>query len=179
MVCSNCLHPSRCYDHYNIFLCIGIGNLIRNGTDDKGKPLYKKIREILISVCPRQLHVLMCNDPEKEGGYKGARDHQGNVRFLLETIPTYWPIWLKIMNDADMNMCACQTFQIMDNLHTGYIAKRRKITQREKVALEEMTRNTRAVTQTRTKLEKDLNKYEALVFVPVPKKASVPVHEGG
>ena len=75
-------------------------------------------------------------------------------------------------------MCL-QTFQILDNLHTGYIAKHRKITEKEKVALEEMTGNTRAVTQTRTKLEKVLNKYEALMFVPVPKKTSVPVHEGG
>ena len=66
----------------------------------------------------------------------------------------------------------------MDNLHTGYVAKRRKIIEREKVALEEMTGNTRAVTQTRTKLEKDISKYEALMFIPVPKKASVPVHKG-
>ena len=84
-----------------------------------------------------------------------------------------------MMDDADMNMCACKSCQIMGNLHTGYVAKCRKIIKKEKVALEEMTENTRAVTQTRTKLEKDLNKYEALVVVPVPKKASVPVHEGG
>ena len=77
------------YDYNDSYLCVVKGNLIRIGTDDKGKPVYEKIRKILISVCPRQLHVLICNESKKDGGYKGARDHQGNVRFLLETIPIY------------------------------------------------------------------------------------------
>ena len=83
------------------------------------------------------------------------------------------------MDDADMNMCACETCQTMDDLYTAYVAKRRKIIVRARVTLEEMTGNTRAITQQRTRLEKDLNKYEALMFVPVPNTASVPVHKGG
>ena len=179
MVRSIFLHTSRSYDYHDSFLGVVIGNLIKIGTDDKGKPVYEKIRKILISVCPRQLHVLMCSDHEKDGGYKGARDHQGNVRFSLKTIRTYWPNWLRIMDDADMNMCACETCQTMDDLHTAYVAKRRKIIVRAKVALEEMTGNTRAITQRRTRLEKDLNEYEALTFVPVPNKFSLPVHKDG
>ena len=47
------------------------------------------------------------------------------------------------MSNNDMNMCACETCQNMDDLHSGMVAKRRKIIAKFDAKLEEMKQNTR------------------------------------
>ena len=54
--------------------------------DDNGKKV--EIQRMLITACPRQLHVHMMED-ETQGGYKHARDDSGVVKFFLSTIVIY------------------------------------------------------------------------------------------
>ena len=123
----------------------------------------------------------MCKDV-KDGGYKGARDRHGRVWFSLTTIRTYWPNWLKKMSNDDMNMCACETCQNMDDLHAGMVGKRRKIIARFDAKLEEMGQNTRATrsgAQEKELLEKDLAEYKLATFVLEEGQPKKPVHDAG
>ena len=92
---------------------------------------------MMIEVRAKPLDVLMCKSIE-DGGFKGAHEANGDVRILINTFQTYWPNWLKVMNDNDRNMCAYETCQTMIDLHTLYIAKRRKIVSRVEAQLDEM-----------------------------------------
>ena len=123
----------------------------------------------------------MCKEV-KDGGYKRARNLNGKVRFSLTTIRTYWPNWLKQMSNADMNMCACETCQNMDDLHAGLIGKRRKIIARFEAKLEELGQNprrTRSSEQEKESLEKDLNDYKLATFVLEDGQPKNPIHDAG
>ncbi|KAL7533169.1 hypothetical protein ACHAXR_005078 [Thalassiosira sp. AJA248-18] len=85
-----------------------------------------EIQKVLITVCPRQLHVHMMEEVTK-GGYKYARDRSGEVKFSITTIVSYWPNWLTIMKDGHMMLCGCKTCTEMDGLHEAMQLKRRKI----------------------------------------------------
>ena len=103
-----------------------LGNLIKLGRDKEGKIIYQCTRTKLITIGPKELHVLMCK-PVKDGGYKDAYDKNGDVKFSLTTLETYWPVHLKKMSKNDMNMCACAICQNMDGLHGSNVAKRRRL----------------------------------------------------
>ena len=123
----------------------------------------------------------MCKDV-KDGGYRFARDLFGHVRFSLTTIRIYWPSWLKKMSNNDMNMCACETCQNMDDLHSGMVAKRRKIIAKFDAKLEEMKQNrreTRSSAQEKDTLEQSLSKYKRETFVLDQGKPMAPIHAAG
>ena len=62
------------------------GDVVQN---EEGEP--RKVQRVLISVCPRQLHVHMMKDKE-EGGYPPAREGEhGMPRYLMSTIVMYMP----------------------------------------------------------------------------------------
>ena len=120
-------------------------HLIKTGAvNDEGKPKYKEIRVILISICPRELHVLMCK-PVSKGGYSGAHDGKGNVMFSEMTLRHYWPNYLKVMTEADILVCGCETCITSDDLHDAYVAKRRRIISASEATLEEMDDDGEAV----------------------------------
>ena len=98
------------------------GDLIEVGTDNEGRVLYKMIRIILMSICPRELHVLMIK-PVKEGGFEGAYDQLGNVMYSIMTLWHYWFNWRRVMTEADMSVCACKCCTTKDDLHHAYVAK--------------------------------------------------------
>ena len=74
--------------------------------DNNGEKI--KVQKVLILACPHQLHVHMMKD-ESEGGYKDAKDKNGDPKFSLSTVVAYWPNWLVIMKDSHMMMCGCKT----------------------------------------------------------------------
>jgi hypothetical protein len=121
----------------------------------------------LIEIKPEALHVLMCK-PVEDGGYAGARDPSGPVKFSVMTLRTYWPNWLKIMTDNDRTMCACETCQTSQDLHSAYLAKRKDIVTRSKAKLKAMTGRSRQTTLVKVKLTNDLNDYEKEIFVEDP-----------
>lgn len=103
--------------------------------DNNRKIIYKRKSKVLITA--DGLHALICK-PKSEGGYEGARDTDGNIIFSVNTIIHYWPNWLKIMSDADMIMCGCDTCLGSEDMHAAYKAKRSKILSAAEVVLEEM-----------------------------------------
>ena len=123
----------------------------------------------------------MCK-PVKDGGYKNAYDKNGNVKFSLTTLETYWPAHLKKMSENDMGMCACKKCQNMDDLHATTVSKRRKTIVEYEAKLEEMgenSRETRLIKQERETLEKELAEYKESTFVVEDDKITRPLHEKG
>ena len=121
----------------------------------------------------------MCK-PVKDGGYKDAYDKNGDVKFSLTTLETYWPVHLKKMSENDMNMCACATCQNMDDLHASNVAKRRKNISTFEAKLELMGKNsreTRSSKQERDFLEKELAEYKESTFVVEKNKITRPLHD--
>ena len=122
------------------------GDAMRDSED--GRKIM--IQRVLISVCPRQLHVLMLKS-ETEGGYPAARDPRTNeVCYSLSTIVAYWPNWLTVMNNSHMSVCACKTCTETDGLHEAYCLKRREIVNKTETQLKEMRRG-----RARDKLERE------------------------
>ena len=69
--------------HVAIYALLNIaGDLIKVETDNEGRVLYKMIRVILISICPRELHVFMMK-LVKEGGFEEDHDQLGNVIYSI------------------------------------------------------------------------------------------------
>ena len=134
---------------YVFFLAIGsfqvnLGDLIPdlndNGLpkrDDDRRIIYKRKSKILTTLNAREMHIQMLK-PESEGGFAGAYDSNGKIRFSVNSIIHYWPNWLKVMTDADKIMCGCSTCLSTDDIHLAYKAKRRKIIAAAEVHLEEM-----------------------------------------
>ena len=98
-----------------------IDDLIKDDKDNNGKDTFVRIRIVLITVCARELHLLMVR-PIYGGGFKNAyeQDDSGRVRFSENTLCTYWPNWLQLMTDADKIMCGCETCCSMDDIHLAY-----------------------------------------------------------
>ena len=92
--------------HNTVLFCLlkwkRTGNLINLGRDTERKIIYQKRRKILIDCSVEPIHLLMCKTVD-EGGFKGAHTANGDVRFSLHILRTYWPNWLKIMTDNDQN----------------------------------------------------------------------------
>jgi hypothetical protein len=120
----------------------------------------------------------MCKTVDK-GGFKGAHAANGDVRFSLMTLRTYWPNWLKIMTDDDRNMCACETCQTMNDLHDAYVAKRRKIIARTEATLKEMPGRFRMDRRVKDALAKDLREYKSATFIDRVGGPNAPVHADG
>ena len=140
--------------------------------------VYEKIRIIMIEVKANPCHVLMCKSVA-DGGYKGARTENDDVRILSSMLRVYWLNWLMVMNDNDCNMCACKTCQTISNLHTAYIAKRRKIVARTEAKLYDMPDRFRSDQRVKSTLAKDLKEYKNATFVPVPGRPDMPIHADG
>ena len=90
-----------------------------------------------------------------EDGYKDAKDENGDPKFSLSTIGTYWPNWLIIMKDSHMIMCGCKTCNEIDGLHESMQIKRRKILHETEAKIMQMPRG-----REKTALERDLNEYK-------------------
>lgn len=73
--------------------------------------MYEQVGKIFITICPRELHVLVCK-PVAEGNYKRVYDK-------CKTLWLYWPNFLKQTTDKDMIMCACDKYQDVNDLHAG------------------------------------------------------------
>ena len=140
------------------------GDLIEVGTDNEGRVLYKMIRVILISICPRELHVLMIK-PVKEGGFEGAYDQLGNVMYSIMTLWHYWFNWRRVMTEADMSVCACKCCTTTDDLHDAYVARRRKIICEAKILLDEMDGVNAAAKAAKAAYETDVNEYKDAVLI--------------
>ena len=69
---------------------------------------YKQIRKLIIEIKAKPLRVIMYKSVA-DSGFKGAREAHGDVRISINTMQTYWPNWLKVMNDNNRNMCAYET----------------------------------------------------------------------
>jgi len=120
--------------------------------DDQNEKV--KIQRVLISTCPRQLHVQMMKKGT-DGGYDPARDATtGDPKFSLSTIVAYWPNWLTIMNDGHMLMCGCKTCMEMNDLHEAMQLERRKILSEYEKKLSEMPDGAE-----KSSLEQALNMY--------------------
>ena len=65
--------------------------------------------------------------PKEQGGFEGARDAEGKVRFSESTLRYYWLNWLVIMDNTHMNICACETCSNTNDVHEAYLVKRRQI----------------------------------------------------
>ena len=65
--------------------------------------------------------------PKEQGGFEGARNDKGEVRFSERTLRYYWPNWLVIMDNTHMNICACETCSTTNDVHEAYLVKRRQI----------------------------------------------------
>ena len=57
-------------------------DIIKVGTNNEGRVEYRMIRVILISICPRELHVFMMK-LVKEGGFEEDHDQLGNVIYSI------------------------------------------------------------------------------------------------
>ncbi|EJK47945.1 hypothetical protein THAOC_33300, partial [Thalassiosira oceanica] len=106
-------------------------------TDDDDRIIYKRKSKILTTLNAREMHIQMLK-PESNGGFAGAYDSHGNIRFSVNSIIHYWPNWLKQMTDADKVMCGCETCLSTDDIHLAYKTKRRKIIAAAEIHLEEM-----------------------------------------
>ena len=120
----------------------------------------------------------MCSKVEN-GGYELARDKSGNVRFSERTMRTYWPNWVVEMNEAHMNMCACEICQVTDDAHVALVCKRRKMIKSGEARLEELTGNTRSVVQERRRLTNILEEYKSQVEIKDAEGMSKPIHADG
>ena len=87
--------------------------------------MYKIKQHICVNVTPTPLHVLVYKQMG-DSGCVGAKNNEGKDLFSLHAMRTFWPTCLEIMNGNDRNMCACETYQSMNDLHTAYLAKIRK-----------------------------------------------------
>ena len=84
---SHVVYPILCKD-----------DLMKDGLDENGKGKFILVRKVLITVCTRELHLLMVK-PVFEGGFLGAYKPYGStkpdgswrVRFSENTIRHYWP----------------------------------------------------------------------------------------
>ena len=65
--------------------------------------------------------------PKEQGGFEGARNDKGEVRFSERTLRYYWPNWLVIMDNTHMNICACETCSTTNDIHDSYKVQRRQI----------------------------------------------------
>lgn len=90
----------------------------------------------------------------------------------------YWSSWLKVMNDNDWSMCACETCQTISDLHTAYIAKRRKIVAQTEADLCDMP-DKFCSRRVKSALAKDLKDYKDTTFVSVPGRLDKPIHADG
>ena len=139
------------------------GDLIEVGTDNEGRVLYKMIRIILMSICPRELHVLMMK-PVKEGEFEGSHGRLTNVMYSIITLRHYWHNWLRVMARADMSVCPCKCCTMTDDLHDAYAAKRRKIICAAEILLDEMDKVNAADKAAKAVYKKDVNTYKDAVL---------------
>lgn len=143
-----------------------------------GRRFFERKQKVLSAICKSQTHVLMCSKIE-DGGHEFSRDKTDKVRFSEWTMRAYWPNWVKEMNEADMNMCACELCQTTDDAHVAMIAKRGKMIKREEARLEELTGTTQSVAQERTHLTNVLEEYKSQVQVKDTEGVIIPIHTDG
>ena len=142
-------------------------DLIKDGFDENGKDKFVLVQKVLITVCARELHLLMVK-PEAQGGFAGAHEPDGSintdgsrrVRFSENTIRHYWPNWLKVMTDADKVVCGCSTCCDTDDVNTAYNGKRRKIVSAAEVDLDEMADNTEEEKRSKAEFQESLDAYK-------------------
>ena len=99
----------------------------------------------------------MVKDP-KDGGFIGGK-RNGITQFSETTLRHYWSNWLHQMNDADMEICGCETCCRTNDLHTAMKGKRRKLIKEASDQLMGMENQA-----DKDEFEKKVNKYKEEVL---------------